>query len=189
MPLCSGWKNIIIFPPHGSSVLADWLCFLKMSFIAFCWSLLLPPFEAQIKSDICCFNVNKLEMRFFPVRAAWLWPFEETIRKCGRSWVTVVGLLEKNPDFVFVCSQVIPHSSICINSPIGLFSCVCFDQAQQFQLVKSWYPGLFSQIQHYVKKGRFVPVGGVWVEMVNVHLVLHWYFLLTLHFKWCQVFC
>lgn len=42
--------------------------------------------------------------------AAWLWPYEETIRKCGRSWGTVVGLLEKNPDFVFVCSQVIPHS-------------------------------------------------------------------------------
>lgn len=38
---------------------------------------------------------------------AWLWPYEETIRKCGRSWVTVVRLMEKNPDFVFACSQVI----------------------------------------------------------------------------------
>lgn len=40
------------------------------------------------------------------VSAAWLWPYEETIRKCGRSWVTVVRLMEKNPDFIFVCSQV-----------------------------------------------------------------------------------
>lgn len=40
------------------------------------------------------------------VSAAWLWPYEETIRKCGRSWVTVVRLMEKNPDFFFVCSQV-----------------------------------------------------------------------------------
>ncbi len=41
-------------------------------------------------------------------------------------------------------------------------------QAQQFQWVKSWYPGLFSQIQDYVKKGQFIPVGGTWVEMVNL---------------------
>ncbi|XP_075993503.1 alpha-mannosidase 2C1 [Genypterus blacodes] len=73
---------------------------------------------------------------------AWLWPYEETIRKCGRSWVTAIRLMEKNPEFVFTCSQ-----------------------AQQFQWVKTWYPGLFSQIQHYVKKGQFIPVGGTWVEM------------------------
>ncbi|KAI3371290.1 hypothetical protein L3Q82_023907, partial [Scortum barcoo] len=71
-----------------------------------------------------------------------LWPYEETIRKCGRSWATVIRLMEKNPEFVFTCSQ-----------------------AQQFQWVKSWYPGLFSQIQHFVKRGQFIPVGGTWVEM------------------------
>uniref|UniRef100_A0A671UPQ0 alpha-mannosidase n=1 Tax=Sparus aurata TaxID=8175 RepID=A0A671UPQ0_SPAAU len=76
------------------------------------------------------------------IDSAWLWPYEETIRKCGRSWVTVIRLMEKNPEFVFTCSQ-----------------------AQQFQWVQSWYPGLFSQIQDYVKKGRFIPVGGTWVEM------------------------
>ncbi|XP_041651823.1 alpha-mannosidase 2C1 [Cheilinus undulatus] len=76
------------------------------------------------------------------IDSAWLWPYEETIRKCGRSWVTVIRLMEKNPDFVFTCSQ-----------------------AQQFQWVKSWYPGLFTQIQLYVKKGQFIPVGGTWVEM------------------------
>ncbi|XP_069018170.1 alpha-mannosidase 2C1 isoform X3 [Embiotoca jacksoni] len=76
------------------------------------------------------------------IDSAWLWPYEETIRKCGRSWVTVIQLMEKNPEFVFTCSQ-----------------------AQQFQWVKSWYPGLFSKIQYYVKKGQFIPVGGTWVEM------------------------
>ncbi|XP_047453152.1 alpha-mannosidase 2C1 [Mugil cephalus] len=76
------------------------------------------------------------------IDSAWLWPYEETIRKCGRSWVTAIGLMEKDPEFVFTCSQ-----------------------AQQFQWVKSWYPGLFSKIQHYVKKGQFIPVGGAWVEM------------------------
>ncbi|XP_030620900.1 alpha-mannosidase 2C1 [Chanos chanos] len=76
------------------------------------------------------------------IDSAWLWPYEETIRKCARSWVTVIRLMEKNPEFVFTCSQ-----------------------AQQFHWVKSWYPGLYSQIQHYVQKGRFIPVGGTWVEM------------------------
>ncbi|KAM9375861.1 alpha-mannosidase 2C1 [Pholidichthys leucotaenia] len=76
------------------------------------------------------------------IDSAWLWPYEETIRKCGRSWVSVIRLMENNPEFVFTCSQ-----------------------AQQFQWVKSWYPGLFSEIQDYVKKGQFIPVGGTWVEM------------------------
>uniref|UniRef100_W5LF31 alpha-mannosidase n=1 Tax=Astyanax mexicanus TaxID=7994 RepID=W5LF31_ASTMX len=76
------------------------------------------------------------------IDSAWLWPYEETIRKCARSWVTAVRLMEKNPEFIFTCSQ-----------------------AQQFQWVKDWYPGLFSQIQHFVQKGQFVPVGGTWVEM------------------------
>ena len=48
-----------------------------------------------------------------------------------------------------------------------------FVQAQQFQWVKSWYPGLFSEIQHYVKKGRFIPVGGTWVEMVKQSHLLY----------------
>lgn len=50
------------------------------------------------------------------------------------------------------------------------FFFLLFVQAQQFQWVKSWYPGLFSQIQHYVKKGQFIPVGGTWVEMVKPDL-------------------
>uniref|UniRef100_A0A4W4DUQ1 alpha-mannosidase n=1 Tax=Electrophorus electricus TaxID=8005 RepID=A0A4W4DUQ1_ELEEL len=76
------------------------------------------------------------------IDSAWLWPYEETIRKCARSWVTVVRLMEKNPEFIFTCSQ-----------------------AQQFQWVKNWYPGLFSRIQYFVQKGQFIPVGGTWVEM------------------------
>ncbi|KAA0724304.1 Alpha-mannosidase 2C1 [Triplophysa tibetana] len=76
------------------------------------------------------------------IDTAWLWPYEETIRKCARSWVTVIRLMEKNPEFVFTCSQ-----------------------AQQFEWVKSWYPDLFSEIKHFVQKGRFIPVGGTWVEM------------------------
>ncbi|XP_021263154.1 alpha-mannosidase 2C1 isoform X2 [Numida meleagris] len=76
------------------------------------------------------------------IDSAWLWPYEETIRKCARSWVTVIHLMERNPELTFACSQ-----------------------AQQFEWVRSWYPGLYSQIQDYVAKGQFIPVGGTWVEM------------------------
>ncbi|KAG9489498.1 hypothetical protein GDO78_005466 [Eleutherodactylus coqui] len=76
------------------------------------------------------------------IDTAWLWPYEETIRKCARSWVTAVQLMTTNPDFTFTCSQ-----------------------AQQLDWVKTRYPGLYSQIKEFVKLGQFIPVGGTWVEM------------------------
>ncbi|XP_052664164.1 alpha-mannosidase 2C1 isoform X3 [Harpia harpyja] len=76
------------------------------------------------------------------IDSAWLWPYEETIRKCARSWVTVVRLMERNPELTFACSQ-----------------------AQQFEWVRSWYPGLYARIQEFVAKEQFIPVGGTWVEM------------------------
>uniref|UniRef100_A0A8B9NSX7 alpha-mannosidase n=1 Tax=Accipiter nisus TaxID=211598 RepID=A0A8B9NSX7_9AVES len=38
-------------------------------------------------------------------------------------------------------------------------------QAQQFEWVRTWYPGLYTQIQEFVAKEQFIPVGGTWVEM------------------------
>ena len=38
-------------------------------------------------------------------------------------------------------------------------------QAQQFAWIKEHYPLLYNDIKHYVKQGRFIPVGGTWVEM------------------------
>uniref|UniRef100_A0A673NDW1 Alpha-mannosidase 2C1 n=1 Tax=Sinocyclocheilus rhinocerous TaxID=307959 RepID=A0A673NDW1_9TELE len=88
------------------------------------------------------------------IDSAWLWPYEETIRKCARSWVTVIRLIENNPEFVFTCSQKESPSKTNV-----------YVQAQQFQWVKSWYPNLFSEIKQFVQKGQFIPVGGTWVEM------------------------
>ncbi|XP_046577418.1 LOW QUALITY PROTEIN: alpha-mannosidase 2C1-like [Haliotis rubra] len=47
---------------------------------------------------------------------------------------------------------------------VQLFTFSC-SQAQQFQWIKDHYPSLYSKIQHFVKAGRFIPVGGSWVEM------------------------
>lgn len=42
-------------------------------------------------------------------------------------------------------------------------------QAQQFQWVKDNYPLIYEKLKYYVKKGRFIPVGGTWVEMVRFY--------------------
>ena len=75
------------------------------------------------------------------VDSAWLWPIRETVRKCARTFATVLDLIEENPGFVFACSS-----------------------AQQYAWIKESYPELFARIGAAVAAGRFVPVGGMWVE-------------------------
>ncbi|XP_038072171.1 alpha-mannosidase 2C1-like [Patiria miniata] len=76
------------------------------------------------------------------IDSAWLWPYAETVRKCARSWSTTLALMDRHPDYKFVCSQ-----------------------AQQYDWVRIHYPGLFERIRRSVQKDQFIPVGGVWVEM------------------------
>jgi len=76
------------------------------------------------------------------IDTAWLWPYDETIRKCSRSWSSVIALMEDYPQMTFVCSQ-----------------------AQQFSWVKQYYPSLYEKMKIYIKQGRFIPVGGTWIEM------------------------
>ncbi|HEY8911874.1 alpha-mannosidase [Lacisediminihabitans sp.] len=75
------------------------------------------------------------------IDSAWLWPTRETIRKCARTFSNVLQLMEVNDEIVFACSS-----------------------AQQFAWMKEFYPELFERIRARVIEGRFVPVGGMWVE-------------------------
>jgi len=75
------------------------------------------------------------------IDSAWLWPVRETIRKCARTFSNVLDLMDHDPDFVFACSS-----------------------AQQFAWMKEHYPELFERIRARAVEGRFVPVGGMWVE-------------------------
>jgi len=75
------------------------------------------------------------------IDSAWLWPVRETIRKCARTFSNVLDLMDGDPDFVFACSS-----------------------AQQYAWMKEYYPDLFDRIRVRVLEGRFVPVGGMWVE-------------------------
>ena len=75
------------------------------------------------------------------IDSAWLWPVRETIRKCARTFSNVLYLMDRDPSFVFACSS-----------------------AQQYAWMKEYYPDLFDRIRVRVGQGRFVPVGGMWVE-------------------------
>jgi len=48
---------------------------------------------------------------------------------------------------------------------VGLISRMSL-QAQQFEWMKEMYPTLYQQMKQHVADGRFIPVGGTWVEMV-----------------------
>ncbi len=75
------------------------------------------------------------------IDSAWLWATGETVRKCARSFASQLRLLERYPHYIF-----------------------CASQAQQFEWTKSFYPGLWEEVLAKVREGRFVPVGGTWVE-------------------------
>lgn len=76
------------------------------------------------------------------IDTAWLWPLRETIRKCARTFSTVVDYMAEYPEFVFSCSQ-----------------------AQQYAWIKAYYPGLYEKIRQRVKSGQWEPIGSMWVEM------------------------
>ncbi|HEV7185437.1 MAG TPA: glycoside hydrolase family 38 C-terminal domain-containing protein [Leifsonia sp.] len=75
------------------------------------------------------------------IDSAWLWPVRETVRKCARTFSNVLALMDEDPTLVFACSS-----------------------AQQFAWMKQYYPEVFERIRQRVAEGRFVPVGGMWVE-------------------------
>ena len=75
------------------------------------------------------------------IDTAWLWPLRETVRKCTRTFASTVDLLDRSADHRFSCSQ-----------------------AQHYAWIESAQPALFERIRQHVDAGRWIPVGGMWVE-------------------------
>lgn len=75
------------------------------------------------------------------IDSAWLWTAAETRRKAVRTFATAVRNLADYPEFVFACSQAV-----------------------QYEWVKENAPALYQKIKAYVAQGRYVPVGGSWIE-------------------------
>ncbi|MEZ5381983.1 MAG: glycoside hydrolase family 38 C-terminal domain-containing protein [Microthrixaceae bacterium] len=75
------------------------------------------------------------------IDTAWLWPLRETRRKCARTFANSLRLIEEDPDYRFGCSQ-----------------------AAQYQWMVDEYPTVAEDISAAVAAGRWVPLGGMWVE-------------------------
>lgn len=75
------------------------------------------------------------------IDTAWLWPFSATQQKVARSWSTQLDLMDRYPEYKFTAST-----------------------AQQFAWLEELYPELFERVKEKVKEGRFIPIGGTWVE-------------------------
>jgi len=75
------------------------------------------------------------------IDTAWLWPLRETKRKCTRTFASAVALLDQYPEYRFACSQ-----------------------AQQYAWIEQDHPELFAEITRHIRDGRWIPVGGMWVE-------------------------
>ncbi|OZM79066.1 glycoside hydrolase family 38 C-terminal domain-containing protein [Pseudonocardia sp. MH-G8] len=75
------------------------------------------------------------------IDSAWLWPVRETVRKVARTFANVLDLMDVDDEFVFAASS-----------------------AQQYAWLQEHQPELFERVKQRVAEGRFVPVGGMWVE-------------------------
>lgn len=75
------------------------------------------------------------------IDSAWLWPVRETQRKVCRTVANALALMDEDPDFRYAMSS-----------------------AQQYQWLEQSRPDLWKRMQQRIREGRFIPVGGMWVE-------------------------
>ena len=75
------------------------------------------------------------------IDVAWWWTVEQTREKVGRSFATVLKLMEEYPNYKFMSSQ-----------------------PQLYAFLKERYPELYEQVKRRVKEKRWEPEGGMWVE-------------------------
>jgi alpha-mannosidase len=79
------------------------------------------------------------------IDSAWLWPLRETRRKVARTVANVLQLMDEHAELVYVMSA-----------------------AQHWDWLREDHPALFARAAERVREGRFVPIGGMWVESDTV---------------------
>jgi len=71
----------------------------------------------------------------------WLWPYSEGLSEIKSTFSAACDRLDEYPDFVFTCSS-----------------------AGYYEYIEKYFPELFARIKKYVAEGRWIPVGGWWVQ-------------------------
>ncbi len=75
------------------------------------------------------------------IDVAWWWTVAQTREKTGRSFATVLKLMEEYPNYKFMSSQ-----------------------PQLYAFLKERYPELYEKAKERIQEGRWEPEGGMWVE-------------------------
>ena len=75
------------------------------------------------------------------IDVAWWWTVEQTREKVGRSFATVLKLMEEYPNYKFMSSQ-----------------------PQLYAFFKERYPEMYEKIKERIKEKRWEPEGGMWLE-------------------------
>jgi alpha-mannosidase len=75
------------------------------------------------------------------IDVAWLWRLRHTREKAARSFSTVLRLMEKYPDYLFLQSQ-----------------------PQLYEYIKDDYPDIYEQIKERIRERRWEVEGGMWLE-------------------------
>jgi len=75
------------------------------------------------------------------IDVAWLWPLEQTREKAARSFSTMLALMERYPEYIFMSSQ-----------------------PQLYKFIKQNYPELYEKIRKKIKEGKWEPEGAMWLE-------------------------
>jgi len=97
--------------------------------------------EAELRRAGPSLDVNVTAVGHSHIDVAWLWPLAQTRRKCGRSFHTVLALMEEFERYRFTQSQ-----------------------PQLYDYVRRDSPELFERIKQKVAQGRWELTGGMWVE-------------------------
>ena len=75
------------------------------------------------------------------IDTGWLWPVQETVRKCARTFANQLRLMKHYPTYIFGASQ-----------------------AQHYAFVKQHYPEIYSEIRKRIAEGRWEVQGAMWLE-------------------------
>ena len=85
--------------------------------------------------------INHIAIGHAHIDSAWLWPVRETRRKVARTVSNALALMDADPDFKYAMSS-----------------------AQQYAWLEEDHPDIFKRMKRRIEEGRFIPVGGMWVE-------------------------
>lgn len=90
--------------------------------------------DTQVQPQVTAVGSTHLDV-------GWLWRVIHTRDKTGRSFATVLNLMEEYPEFVFM-----------------------YNQSVLFDFLKKDYPELWTRLKQRVKSGQFEIEGAMWVE-------------------------